>query len=86
MRSIISARVDSGERKLPGCHLVDDDSQAEHVTARIHVAAHDLFGAHVRPDPTTLPTAVTGSTVQSPFGLPSSLRAIFATPKSSTFT
>ncbi len=41
----------SGERKLPGCHLVDDDSQAEHVAARVDVAAHDLFGAHVRPRP-----------------------------------
>ena len=41
----------SGERKLPRCHLVDDDSQAEHVTARINVAAHDLFGAHVRRRP-----------------------------------
>jgi hypothetical protein len=41
----------SGERKLPRCHLVDDDSQAEHVAARINVAARDLFGAHVRRRP-----------------------------------
>ena len=52
MRSFNSARVDPENGKLPRGHLVDDDSQAEHVTARINVAARDLFGAHVwrRPD------------------------------------
>ena len=44
----------SGERKLPCGHLVDDDSQAEHVAARVDVAAGNLFGTHVgaRPDDT----------------------------------
>ena len=41
----------SGERELPSCHLIDDDSQAEHVATRVDIAAHDLFRAHVRPGP-----------------------------------
>ena len=45
LRQLLARR--SGERKLPGRHLVDDDSQAEDVAARVNVAARDLLGAHV---------------------------------------
>src|SRR5262249_26029756 len=34
--------------KLPGCHLVDDGSQAEDVATRVDVAASYLLRTHVR--------------------------------------